>query len=113
MTALSFADTTFAELIAIVVGAIAVSSLTYIVTRNRQMYGDVKDMKHALITPEPTSLEPSPKPGLIDVVGGLVVSVDNASALLQEHTPIVTQLRIDVDNHSQRIHKIEKHIGLE
>lgn len=106
-------ESSVAQTIAIVLGAFIISGTTYVVTRNRQMYGDVREIKHVLITPEPTKLEPEPKKGLIDVVGGLKDSVDKTAMIVQEHGPVVTQLRIDVDNNTHRIGRIEKHIGIE
>jgi hypothetical protein len=59
---------TVGQIIAIVVGALLVSIITYIFTRNRTMYHDVREIKEVLITPSKTPLNPRPQPGLIDVV---------------------------------------------
>lgn len=56
------------QIIAIVIGAFVISGITYIVTKNRNMYSDVHEIKATLITPPRTALNPRPNPGLIDVV---------------------------------------------
>ena len=61
---------TIGQIVAIVVGALVVSVITYIFTKNRAMYSDVHEIKSVLITPPKTPLNPRPVPGLIDIVAG-------------------------------------------
>jgi hypothetical protein len=59
---------TIGQIIAIVVAAFAVSAITFVVTKNRTMYSDVREIKATLITPHRTPLNPHPPLGLIDIV---------------------------------------------
>jgi len=59
---------TVGQIVAIVIGAFVVWVAGYVFAKNRTMYGDVREMKRALITEPATPLNPNPTPGLIDVV---------------------------------------------